>query len=483
MNIQLDRPQKIAFARIMSDLIEADFIVEESEISMFEDIKDKYHISDCMLTEARSWTFADAIDTLSELKEYQKKCLLDELEAISMSDGTCVPLEAIQMVAVRYALLRGCKVFSVAPSLQTAKPNSTLSKQEVVLPSQEEDNNERTVESVDYNLCGITINHMDVVYVDNQDSLDNPVVNDENFQIISDRLSLGGYNFVYVPHIARDFASLGDVYLRKVIRYMIPDVVDDEVQNIAYSLATINTKRFCRDLLYKKIGIDLTNMGPSFLIKISESYVVRTHNTTRCLRTPFSNFLLLRCSDNAISDIDTFVRCYMNMLNCSVMVESKPPTRRFLYTGFHKTLFDLIAYVEEKQEYQLVIDRSKFKITIYFKPKKDGKIIEKLFDDREATLYLMITYKSMRGGKGLDWFGKANRRQELIKEYHRLYTGKGQEREDYIDRVHISKIKKKISSCGYKMANVSSFLPVNDRGKNYSYYRINALDEDVIIIE
>ena len=39
--INLERNQKIAFARIISDLIEADFIVEEGEMRYFEKIMSK----------------------------------------------------------------------------------------------------------------------------------------------------------------------------------------------------------------------------------------------------------------------------------------------------------------------------------------------------------------------------------------------------------------------------------------------------------
>lgn len=54
MKIQLDRTQKIAFARIISDLIEADFIVEEREMDFFEDIisKNGLNITEPMLVEA-----------------------------------------------------------------------------------------------------------------------------------------------------------------------------------------------------------------------------------------------------------------------------------------------------------------------------------------------------------------------------------------------------------------------------------------------
>lgn len=479
MRTQLDRTHKIAFSRVVSDLIEADFIVQQSELEAFEDVREKYNISDNMLAEARQWTFADAIGTLSELKDEHKAEIISELERVSLSDGTCVPLEAIQLMAVRLALLRGHTVFSVAPSPQSTSSGQKSFPGEGRHPSGKEDDG--CIQ--DYNLCGITINRMDVIFVNNSDRDETSLMGEQNYQIISDCLSKAGYNFVYVPYIARDFASLGEDYLDKVIKYMIPDICDDERHVIAGNLISINTKRFCRDLLYKKIGIDLTNIEPSFLIKINESYVAQTHNTTRSLRIPYSNYLLLPCSDDVIAGINEFVGEYMQMLNCPMMVESRPSTRRFLYTGFHKTLFDLIAYVEEKQEYRLVIDRSGYKINVRFVSKDGRDEISRVLDDRESALYYMIALKTRDDGTGLNWYGLPAQRERQIREYHNIYTGSGQNDKDYKDNVHISKIKRKISVLGHKMANVGAFLPVNDRGVNYSYYRINARREDIIIIE
>ena len=68
---RLDREQKIAFARIITDLIEADFIVEADEMQFFEHIisKDCFSITDAMLIEAKKMDFAKAVCILKELDE------------------------------------------------------------------------------------------------------------------------------------------------------------------------------------------------------------------------------------------------------------------------------------------------------------------------------------------------------------------------------------------------------------------------------
>ena len=61
--MKIDREQKIAFARIITDLIEADFVVEPDEMQFFENIisKEVFSISDTMLSEAKKMDFAKAL--------------------------------------------------------------------------------------------------------------------------------------------------------------------------------------------------------------------------------------------------------------------------------------------------------------------------------------------------------------------------------------------------------------------------------------
>ena len=67
-----DRLQRIAFARILSDLIEADSIIEEDEMSFLEDLNERFRISREMLAEARKKNFAWALNTLKYLSDEQK---------------------------------------------------------------------------------------------------------------------------------------------------------------------------------------------------------------------------------------------------------------------------------------------------------------------------------------------------------------------------------------------------------------------------
>ena len=53
--MNFEREHKIAFARVITDLIEADFVVEADEMKFFENVisTDLFSISDAMLVEAK----------------------------------------------------------------------------------------------------------------------------------------------------------------------------------------------------------------------------------------------------------------------------------------------------------------------------------------------------------------------------------------------------------------------------------------------
>jgi uncharacterized tellurite resistance protein B-like protein len=117
MNL-LKREHKIAFARIITDLIEADFVVESDEMQFFERIisKDGFSISDAMLVEAKKLDFAKALSILKALDVNSRRIVVDTLKQLSMSDGVCVPLEAILIFSVEQVLMNNATVHSIPQS-------------------------------------------------------------------------------------------------------------------------------------------------------------------------------------------------------------------------------------------------------------------------------------------------------------------------------------------------------------------------------
>ena len=445
----LERVQRIALARILSDLIEADFIVEEKEMDFFEETisKDGFNISESMLIEAKRMDFAKAMSILKELDGETREELVKTLKRLSLSDGTCVPLEAVLIYCVIMALTENANVFSV--------------------PSE-----------------GINMENMTTVYVENTEGTDIDAAIRNQLKQIEEEFANAGFDFIYIPSVVDDFRALGKKYLHKVVKYMIPSASTLRIDEICYSLCNLSTSRFCRDLLYKKIGVNLIDSNPSLLIKINESDIIDSFGDDDAERTRFSNFLQIELTDDVMNTIHRLVNTYREMINADIVAKRRSRSNKFLYFGFHRSLFDLIAYGKEKKDCRLVFDFSTHTAKVYFESMDcDERFILKL-NPQEAALYMMIVRKSLEGN-GLDWrehIPKAEKKK-LLGEYNNIYSyiGKGNIVNKYKDRTQTHHIKTRIKVMS-GLANAEMFIPEHVKCGLMSFYRIKAPKEYVTFI-
>ena len=446
----LNREDKIAFARVITDLIEADFVVEADEMQFFENIisKEGFSISDAMLVEAKKMDFAKALSILKALDENSRRMVVDTLKQLSMSDGVCVPLEAILIFAVEQVLM-----------------------------------NDATVHSIPHS--GINIDNLKVIYVENEETPIGEQIETKLSSIVSE-LKLVGFDFVYIPRLIRDFGRMEHDYLKKVVKYMIPSISEERVTAICENLRGLTTSRFCRDLLYKKLGMNLIDCKPSLLIKINDSDIVDRYESEAIERTRYSNFLQLELKGDVIDEIHSIIETYHSMISCSITIESKPRTPKFIYTGFHRSLFDLIAFGRELKEYRLVFGISEHKANVYFESiDSDKEQVCLKLNPQEAALYYMIVQKSL-SENGLDWREHIPEREkkQILAEYNKIYSriGKANSVTEYKDRTQVHHIKNRIRTFR-NVANIEMFIPENYKSGNDSYYRIKANAKFVVFNE
>lgn len=445
---KLHREHKIAFARVITDLIEADFVVEADEMQFFEKIisKEGFSISDAMLIEAKKIDFAKALSILKALDVNSRRIVVDTLKQLSMSDGVCVPFEAILIFSVEQVLMNNATVHSIPQS-------------------------------------GINIDNLKVIYIENHETKIGKQIEAKLSSIVSE-LKLVGFDFVYIPRLTQDFEKMEHDYLKKVVKYMIPSISDERISTICENLRGLTTSRFCRDLLYKKLGMNLIDCKPSLLIKINDSDIVDKYESEAIERIRYSNFLQLELKDDVIDEIHSIIDTYHSMISCSITIESKPRTPKFIYTGFHRSLFDLIAFGRELKEYRLVFQFLEHKVNVYFESidNSNEQILLKL-NPQETALYYMIAKMSL-SGKGLDWREHVPNKEKIkiLTEYNDIYSkiGKANFASEYKDKIHVHHIKKRILAL-HNVANANMFMPEHCKSSNESFYHIKANKEYIII--
>lgn len=450
MAFHWDRIHKIAVARALTDLIDADFIVEEGEIAFLERLmsKDALNISNAMLVEARRMDLAKAVSLLKELPFEQRQYIIALLKELALSDGTCVPQEAIQILALEWAMEYNAFIYS--------------------LPT-----------------CNIEMGNPVAIYVENEPSAINGIIAD-NYRTISHEFSIAGIDFVYIPYITNDYQQMNPQYLHKVIHYMLPSVSEQRCADICTDLQSMTTARFCYSLLYKKMNIPLLGTPPSILFKIGESAIMEKYNNDEAERVKYSNYLRVELSENVLEEIRAMIDAYHSMVSEAISTKHWANNKKFLYSGFHRTLFDMVTYNMEQKAYKLIMDVSSTRANIYFEAMDGtGERLSLKLNPQEATLLVMIAKSSLRG-KGLDWRDNPPKqiKQQILEEYNRIYRriGKGKTTRVYKDRTQTNHIKNRIRSL-QGVANLDRFVPEHVREGVYSYYVINASENDVEIIE
>ena len=467
----LERIQRIALARILSDLIEADFIVEEDEMESFDKIKNEkdFNITISMLSEAKTKTFAEAISILQTIRdEEKKKYIKEKLYEMSLSDGSCVPLEALQIMAVRYALEGKGQVFSI-PS------GSSF------------------------------IENMKVLYIENEDNTETDTYIHRHYRAISNEFRLAGFNFVYIPQIVDDYKQIRGEYLQKVIKYMIPTLQEHKVEKIQQDLCSMTTSRFSYELLFKKMGINMLSSKPAFLFKIGESAVADKSGVDDMERNLFSNFLLVPISVDEVSSykekrtiLDSVVDLmdsYRKMVSGKLIIENQPLRKKFLYYGFHRSLFDLIAYGKERENYKLIINlnnRAKPVVLrpIDAEPDNASEYEKDLVVDltpQPYTLYILMVYTSLLE-KNLDWTDFPTRnetKKQILEKYNAIYRmiSKGNYSSDYRDKTHVSRIKKALKAHDSIVTNIDLFIPDKVLSEKTVYYNVPIPPDLVYVIE
>lgn len=447
--LSLTRKQRIALARILSDLIDADFIVEEQEMDFFESLisKDCLHISESMLVEAKKLDLAKAVSILQELDAPQRLDVLSLLKQLALSDGVCVPLEAVLILSLELALTHGGRILSI--------PKQTVS-----------------------------MDNMNVIYVENDFHPEYNRQLEQHYTQLDELFSQMGWEWVYIPHVIKGFTTLSTAYLHKVIRYMIPSAESAAVERLSDKLRQLTTGVFCRDLLVKRFGIDLLDAPPSLLLKINDSDVIELYEDDYAERIAFSNYLILTIEDDIVAQASSLKQQMCLLTEPVVRPSQEILADKFRYSGFLRLLFDLTAFGKEQKEYRLVLTLSHHKGVAYFESLTDDteRILLRL-NPQEFSLYWLIVTCSLEG-KGLDWREQLpkEQKQRLLQAYNKIYhyVGKANCAYEFKDRIQVHHIKNKIRA-NDSVVNLAMFLPEVSRQGEASYCRVRATRDFIVL--
>lgn len=372
----MTKEQRTAIARIISDMIKADNIIEESEIKDMKKLMSEYSITHQEMSDARKIRFSDAVNTLKELTIKERKSFFDHIYSIALSDNICVPREALLLIALQYCLIELDK---------NSEGNAPLPKPYLIsCPTGE-----------------ASFNDQYMVYLESSYDEDRNEELKQHFRLLVTITRLCGFNFIYIPKMVEEFRGMNEQYVKDVISYMAPNIEETFIQQVYDRLCDMTTVDFFRNVLYERLQVKaLHTPPPSLLINIGTSVV--PYCSAGGSIQYYTEFLCIPISSSILSLVDDILGFYQSKVSIRQSITISDSKGQFKYFGFYKALFDFLVAPPPIAPDLVFLGQDmktgRYQVAYKFDEGNEKKIT---FTPREYDIYFQValkTYKSRRKG-------------------------------------------------------------------------------------
>ena len=378
---------RVAIARILSDLIRSDKIIEQSEIQIFNQIQLQFGITQNDRIEAQNITMTEAMMVLRDLDANTKQEVHNALLQTSLVDNQCVAREALILLALKYIL----------------------------------EDKDGKYELLSCDTRGSYIEDKFVVYIESDEQEE---VNEEikcDIDAIYDKLRLWNFDFIYLPHISNQLLQMDENYIKDIIRYMRPKFNDSIVDILYQKLTNVTTESFTTELLGAQMNLTaLRECDPSLLINFGTSII--PYCSANNLGKTYTDFLRIRLDDTVLNEIKQFIADYSQIVTDREVVRPNVQNNYFKYFGFYKALFDFLSQADGSilMDRKLILDLPRQSLWIC------GREIK--LSPTQLTTYILILQQSIRGYGLRIYRTEAQKTQdkkrcdELTAKYRKIYA-------------------------------------------------------------
>lgn len=400
--------ERIAIARIFSDLIKADRIVDIGEIEYWNSICRKYSITKDMEVKAMDITFSEALYTIRDSEDSEiKTTFLNDCRSMTISDGFCAHSEALIMIALILMFEEDC------PFL---------------------------VESISIPKSSFNIDVATALYIENSFDIESNDSIQKSHRMIYKEFQLAGFHFIYLPNIIDHYRNTDISVFKQILSFLAPYLSSNEIDDIYYSIMNMSTGSFIKDILCNRLEIkELRNTFPSLLIKISNCYVGEKQ---------YANYLKIEVGQDILDTVIRFVDVFCDMLSSDVYIVNSSEERdnQFHYHGFYKQLLDIFLNKKDKRS-QIILKPHKNKIIFpEIGASADG------MHRRERALYALFLCAGSHGinfnkPRTLSEIEKYNKQIKKIQTQYKLIYGMFMGNDDIAPDLSDSRIRGPIIAC------------------------------------
>ena len=372
----MTKEQRTALARIISDMIKADNIIEESEIMDMKTLMSKYSITKKDMSDARHIRFSEAVTALKDMTKKERQDIFDSIYKIALSDNVCVPKEALLLIALEYCL--------VEHDRKDSNGNKVPKPYLISCPTGES-----------------AISDQYMVYLESSYNEERNAEVMQDFKLLVTQSRLNGFNFVYIPKMVEEFKEMDSQYVKDVISYMAPHLSDTVVEDVYDRLCKMTTAEFFHSVIYEKLQVKAVyDAIPSILINIGTS-VVPYCGTDGSIQY-YTEFLCIPIATTTLSLVEEILAFYQSKVSIKTITITDNKGQ-FKYFGFYKALFDfLIAPPPVAPDLVFLGQNMKDgKYYVAFKFKEGRERVVKLMPKRYELYFKIATQTYCSRAKGL----------------------------------------------------------------------------------
>lgn len=307
---------KTALAKVLSDLVQCDGIVNQGEIYFLQKIYEVLGITATSRKKATTLSLSDAVNILKTLGNREKTTILRLFQTLSLSDDALHPNESLLITSLLLSIdielpeTQGIKAYFVSiPNLNFDTRNAVL-------------------------------------YVESKydKAMNDSIMRD--YDPICKLLNDADREFFYLPVVLRDLGGKRATFLQ-ALSYIEPTLSNEQLNQIDSRLDLMDSAFLSKEIFLNYLNTNGLNINrPAFFFRIGDK------NTNRQ-----QDFLILEIENEPLATLQHFLR----LRDIIVNLKPKEPThtdKRLLqmmefmdnstekdalnYTGFHKILIDTI---------------------------------------------------------------------------------------------------------------------------------------------
>ena len=307
---------KTALAKVLSDLVQCDGIVNQGEIDFLQRAYSVFSITLTSRKKSTNISLSEAVRTLKTLGDEEKSALLRVLQMLSMSDDDLAGNESQFITALLLSI--GIRI----PEIESIKAEF------VSIP----------------NLSFDTSNA--VLYVEPYYDQDVNASIERDYDTICKAIRTLGREFFYLPHVIRDLENKKDTF-RNTLSYLEPTLSEEQLDHINRNLAQLSSVFFSKEIFLNHLNANGLNIDkPALFLKISTPITGRGQD-----------FLIIEINGSPLETLKSVIWLNNHILTIDPPVENDRETRliakfkahygdaihdELQYSGLHKIIIDTV---------------------------------------------------------------------------------------------------------------------------------------------